>query len=531
MTAATLTAPGERAGVGAWRLVPFLLRRDRILLPVWGLLTAGLLLGGAAGAQSTYLTAAARAERFQQLQELPMFLLFQSAAFDDSLPALATQQSFAGTTLFAAIGALLLVVRHTRTEEQYGRRELLGSTAIGRNAHLAASVLTVMTGGLVIGLVGGAGLVGLGFPPAGSLLLGMVAAVASWVGAAVGALLAQFTENARAAGVAGFVLIMLLHYVRGLGHAAGAGLEWITMLSPSGWLEDVRPYAGDRWWMLLSVAAFVAALLFAAFALSSRRDLGRGLLAARAGRATAAGYLRDVFGLAWRQNTASFLTWAVAIALIGLAFGGVGTAAVTEYGNSAWMIDYAAAIGIGDPGQAFFVYVVFVFVFPIAAYAILTTLRLRSDETSGNVELLLSAPLTRGRWAAATILSTLLGSAAILVIFGLALAATSPDVDGLFALAVSLIPAVWVIAGIVVLAIGFVPRAAVALAWSALGIGIAGEILVKAGLPDLVFLATSPIAHVNPYYATPFSWLILLGIAAGAIALGLAGLGRRDLSR
>lgn len=532
MSVAAVTAPAhERAGTGAARLVPFLLRRDRVLLPVWGLLTVAVLLGAASGAESTYPTAQDRAERFEQLQELPIFLLFQSAAFNDSLPALATQQAYGGTTLFAAIGALLLVIRHTRTEEQHGRRELLGSTAIGRNAQLAASVLTVMATGLVIGLVGAAGLLGLGFPAAGSLLFGLVVTGATWVGVALGALLAQITENARAAAVAGFVLIMLLHYVRGLGHVAGDGLEWITMLSPAGWLEGVRPYAGDRWWMLLLVAGVVVLLLLTSFALSSRRDLGKGLLAIRTGRTFAAPYLRDVFGLAWRQNATSFLTWAAAIALVGIAFGSVGAEATAEYGDTPWMLEYAAAMRIDDPGQAFFVYTVFVFVFPIAAYAILTTLRLRSDETSGNVELLLSAPLTRSRWAAATILTALLGSAALTVIFGLALTVTSPGVGGLFTLTLSLIPAVWVFVGVVVLAVGFAPRAVIALAWAALGAGIAGEILVKAGLPDIVYLVSSPVGHVNPYYTTPYSWLVLLAVAALTTVLGVLGLRRRDISR
>src|SRR5699024_3153230 len=361
---------------------------------------------------------------------------------------------------------------------------------------------------------GAGGLIGLGFAAPGSLLFGLVVTGASWIGVALGALLAQVTENARAAAVTGFGLIMLLHFVRGLGPAAGAGLEWITMLSPSGWLEGVRPYADDRGWMLLPVASLVTLLLLASFAFSSRRDLGRGLLATLAGRAWAATYLRNTFSLAWRQNATSLLTWAVAFVLLGLAFGSIGTATVAEYGTSLWMREYAAALKIADPGQAFFVYTVFVFVFPIAAYGILTTLRLRSDEISGTAELLLSAPVTRGRWASATIVTALAGSAALLTIFGLALTITSPGVGGLFALTVSLVPAVWVIIGLVVLAIGVVPRAAVVVAWAVLGIGIAGEILVKAGMPDIIFLATSQIAHVSPYYTRSYSWIVLLAIAA-----------------
>lgn len=522
-------APAERGDAGAPRIVPFLLRRDRIVLPLWILGTAGLLLSSASAAGNTYPTAQARAERYQQLQELPIFVLFQSAAFDDTLPALAAQQAFGATTILAAIGAMLLVVRHTRAEEQHGRRELLGSTAIGRNAGVAATLLIVLAAGVLIGLLGIVGLAAAGLPAPGSLLLGLIVCGAAWIGAVLGAVLAQITENARTAGVAGVVLVLGLHYLRGIGHVAGPGMEWISMLSPAGWLEGVRPYAGDRWPMLLLVVGFVVLGALAALALSSRRDLGMGLLAPREGRAPAPAYLRGVFGLAWRQNATSFLTWAAAIAVVGVAFGSVGAGAMAEYADSPWIAEYAATMRISDPAQTFFVYVVFVFVFPIAAYAILTALRLRSDETTGKAELLLSVPLTRSRWAVATILAALIGPAALLIILGLSL--TAPDVNGMFPLTLSLIPAVWVIVGIVVLAIGFVPSAAFPVAWAALGIGIAGEILVKAGLPDVIYLATSPIAHVNPYYTTPTSWLVLLVITAITIALGVVGIGRRDLDR
>ena len=54
---------------------------------------------------------------------------------------------------------------------------------------------------------------------------------------------------------------------------------------------------------------------------------------------------------------------------------------------------------------------------------------------------------------------------------------------------------------------------------------------MKAGLPDVVYLATSPFAHVSPYYTTPWSPYVLLALAAALVATGLAGVARRDLPR
>jgi ABC-2 type transport system permease protein len=63
-------------------------------------------------------------------------------------------------------------------------------------------------------------------------------------------------------------------------------------------------------------------------------------------------------------------------------------------------------------------------------------------------------------------------------------------------------------------------------------VGIAGEIAVKAGLPEAVFLATSPFAHVSPYYQpTPATYLMLTGIACTLVAIGATTLRRRDIGR
>ena len=113
---------------------------------------------------------------------------------------------------------------------------------------------------------------------------------------------------------------------------------------------------------------------------------------------------------------------------------------------------------------------------------------------------------------------------------GLSITVAAPEIDGVLAVTFTLIPAVWVLIGVVTLAFGFMPRLTAPLAWVALTIGVLGEILVKAGLPDVVYLVTSPFAHVSPYYTTPWSPLVLLALAAVLIVTGLAGVRRRDLS-
>jgi ABC-2 type transport system permease protein len=93
------------------------------------------------------------------------------------------------------------------------------------------------------------------------------------------------------------------------------------------------------------------------------------------------------------------------------------------------------------------------------------------------------------------------------------------------------IPAVWVIIGIVMAAFGLAPRLIV-LGWVALaGFVFLGEFGSLFNLSQVV-MDFSPFAHVprmpgGHLAAAPMVWLT--AIAAGLIAMGLAGFRRRDL--
>ncbi|MGE5290891.1 MAG: TetR family transcriptional regulator [Micromonosporaceae bacterium] len=110
----------------------------------------------------------------------------------------------------------------------------------------------------------------------------------------------------------------------------------MAWLSPIGWAQRLRPYAGERWWTLPLAVAATAALTAAAAALSARRDLGAGLLPARAdGPATATAALRSPLALAWRLHRGTLIIWTACLALIGLVMGGVATRRLTLSASSA----------------------------------------------------------------------------------------------------------------------------------------------------------------------------------------------------
>ncbi|CAL9367999.1 Multidrug efflux system permease protein [Nocardiopsis dassonvillei] len=536
----TGTAVRPRGGrlLGGGLLARAVLRRDRVLVAVWSLCTVGIVLGGVAAAGTTYPTAADRAERWEQLRQIPMFVLFQSRAFADTAEALAAQQAFAAGTLCAALGAVLVVVRATRGEEGSGRREMLGGLPLGRHADLSAALAVALGTGLLIGAVIAAGLVAAGAPAAGSVALGAVTGAAVWTGAGLAAVAVQFTTRTGTAFGAAFGAFYLLHLVRGLGAMAGDTALWVTWAVPNGWLENVRPFAGEHWWALLPVAAWTAVAVAVAFALADRRDLGSGLFPPRGGPARAPRSLRSPFALALRAERTSLALWAGAVALTGLAMGGVGAGAMAEYADSPWVRAMAGAMNVA-PEDAFFVYVVFVFVFPIAAQAVLSLLRVRREEAAGTGELLLSAPVGRVRWALSHLAVAFLGPVVLLAALGAAVGAgsvlggggTAAGVLRFTGLTLSLVPAVWVVVAIAFLAFGAVPRLCAAVGWAALAVGILVEIAVKTGaVPEVLFLLLSPFAHVNPYYrSSEAAPLLMAALAVALCALGAWALRRRDV--
>ncbi|NYI99177.1 ABC-2 type transport system permease protein [Streptomonospora nanhaiensis] len=526
------------AAAGAARLALAALRRDRVLLAVWWLSTVGIVLGGTASARSTYPTAAARADRWEQLQQVPVFVLFQSRAFADTAEALAAQQAFGAGTMCAALGGILLVVRATRLEENSGRRELLGGLPLGRHADLAAALAVALGAGAAVAAAVAAGLVAAGAPPAGSVVLGLVTGSAAWVGAGLTAVAVQFTTRTGVAVGLAFGAFYAMHLVRGLGAMAGGSALWATWAVPNGWLENARPFAGDQWWALLLVPVWTAAVAAAALALAGRRDLGAGLLPPGSGPARAHRALRSAFALALRAERTSLALWAGAVAVAGLAMGGVGAGAMAEYATAPWTLAMAEALNIA-PRDAFFVYVVFAFVFPIAAQAVLAVLRVRREESSGTGELLLSGPVGRVRWALAYLAVALLCPAVLLAVLGVAVGTgqalggegEAADVLRFTGLTLSLVPAVWVVVAAAFLAFGALPRLCAAVGWAALAVGVLVEIAVKTGtVPEALFLLTSPFAHVNPYYrTTEAAPLLLAALAAALAALGAWALRHRDL--
>ena len=102
-------------------------------------------------------------------------------------------------------------------------------------------------------------------PVAGAVALGLATAATGLVFTAVAAVACQLAEYSRTANGLGASVVGLAFLVRAVGDSS-TGARWLSWLSPIGWAQQVRPFAGERWVPALSffliVAARVAVILF-----------------------------------------------------------------------------------------------------------------------------------------------------------------------------------------------------------------------------------------------------------------------------
>ncbi|MFP5283110.1 MAG: ABC transporter permease [Actinomycetes bacterium] len=519
---------------GTAALVRLVLRRDRVRLPVWLGAVLGLVYASAAAVQEIYATPAQRAAYAATIGSSPATVAFSGPPVAlDTVGGITVFEVSQSAVIIVGLMAIFLTVRHTRGEEEAGRAELLRAAPVGPYAPLAAAVTVVAATCLVTGAGVAAILLALRLPTAGSLLYGGSLAALGLVFTAVGAAAAQLTAHARGAlGLAGAVLAVSF-VIRAAGDVAGSPLVW---LSPIGWSQAVHAYGGDRVAPLLGSLAGAAALGTLAVGLLRRRDLGAGLLPARPGPAGAARGLATVSGLAVRLQRGAWLGWCVGLFLGGLTIGSV-SGDVSELAASNEQLGQVLG-NADDVVAAFLATVLLVLALLAGAAAVSSALRLRSEEVAGRAELLLTTGLSRWRWAGGTLLVTALGTAAVSVAGGLGLgtayAAVSGDAGQVLRLtgyALVFVPAAAVLAGLAVLLLGWLPRAAL-VAWAVLAgcfvIGWLGGLL---DLPQTV-RELSPYSHVPAVPREPLSvgpLAVLTVVAAVLTVAGLVGLRRRDL--
>lgn len=527
----------ELAGTGT--LLRFMLRRDRVRLPAW---LAGI------GLFAVYVTTAIPAaypteddlEDVLGLLDTPIGRMLVGPGYGFDEPTYETVIANGYGLYFMIIAALmsiLLVVRHTRADEQTGRAELVRASVVGRYAALTACLIVAVIANVAAALIVLAVMVGVGgFGATGSLVLGVSVGASGLVFASIATVTAQLTSYSRAASSMASAVLGAAFVVRGGGDMAQAGGSALSWCSPLGWAQQTAPFVLDRWWPLLLLLGLTVAASAAGYALVSRRDLGASFVAVRPGRARALPRLGTPFGLAARLHRASIIGWTSAVTVTGFVNGLFSDALLEESDDLPGV--FTDLFGEGDLVAGYFAYIAAFDSYLLAAFAILVVQGVRSDETRGRMESVLAAPVGRARWLGANLAVAAIGVLAMSLVVGVvsgfgAMAVTGDGsyVGDLAAAQVNLVPALWVVLALAVLAFGVLPRA-IGVAWALLGFGVfVGTFGPVLDLPQAV-LDLSPFEHPAEIPADDVAivpLVILTAVAAALVAAGLVGFGRRDI--
>lgn len=527
---------------GTGQLIRLILRRDRVLLPLWVVLLAVIPAVYVSSFETLFPTDAARLDYARASAGNAGFVALYGPLHGASLGELVAWRG-GFIPVMVALFSVLTVIRHTRAEEEAGRTELIGAATVSRHAGLAAALLVTLGANVVLALVQAPVMIAAGLPAAGSVLMALEFALAGWVFAAVAAVTAQLAGGARAARSGALVALAVAYVLRLAGDVSDMGdgaIGWLSWLSPIGWVQHMFPYGANVWWPAPLAVGVSALLVGAAVALAAHRDIGAGLVPARPGPAVAAPGLRSPLALAWRLHRGMLIGWVTGFAVLGLVFGAVAQSVADLVADSPGLAEMFTRLG-GAAGavDSFFAGVTGILGLIAAAYAVQAVLRLRDEEGTGHAEMVLTTGTSRSRWLLShavfafggPALALAVGGAIAGLVHGLAAGDVGGEVADVLGGALAQVPAVWVLAAVAAGLVGLLPKLA-PLAWGAVALCLLLLLVGTVLRLSQWVLDLSPFTHVphlpgGQATATPF--VLLTAVAALVAAAGLLGFRRRDV--
>jgi len=547
---------GPLTGAGA--LAKLALRRDRIMLPAWVYVVVIGVASNAYTFAKLYETASSRASLVASGESNPALLFLYGRLNGNSVGALTAWRYGVWGALFASLMSIFLVIRHTRGDEETGRLELIGSARVGRQAPLASAIAVAALANVVLTVLLGIVLPFLGLPAAGSLALALAIGTCGLAFAGVSAVAAQLTAGARPARGLALGALGVAFLARAVGDAAGAsGPGWLTWVLPLGWTETLRPFGGERWWVLALPLALFVACVWLSFALAAGRDHGAGLFHDRPGRPAASEALRGPFTLAGRLQWPALAGWAAGYAVLFAVCGAAAKGINQLVGTSGGLTkEFTRIGGQAEILNAYLATLMLLAGLAAAAYGVSAVLRLHSEETSGRADPVLVGSVGRARWGMSHLVIALAGAAILLAVagiatglgYGLAAGGAGTETARMLGAGLAQLPATAVLIGVAALAFGAVPDGSVAVAWTAVGLAVLLAVFGPMLQLSHWVLDVSPFTDVPKLPLSGGVWggrppgpaapggtlapvpLVWLGVVALALcAAGLAALRRRDI--
>ena len=523
-------------------LVWHLVRGNARAAAVWGLVFGVVVYSSSATYVNAYPHPAQRLALARSLStNVGLESLFGPARALDSVGGFEAWRSLGVLTIVGAVWGILTGTRMLRGEEEAGRWEvvLAGATTRGRAAGAVAVAGAVQIVEIAfvtaLGALAGASVAHL--PVSASLLLAVVLVCPAAVFLTVGLLSGQLVPTRSGAVRAAAAVFGACYLLRLVGVATGVG--WLRWLTPLGWIDATHPMTGSDQLPFLGIAALIGALLVAAVVVGGRRDLGAGLLAARAPRQGTGRLLRGPDGLAVRLARPGLSGWLVGVAVMCGVLGLVGKSVGKTASQSQFVQNLSSRLGATHTGTVTFLGFAMIMVTTMIALAGAGFVGAASDdEISGRAEAVLVRAVSRTRWLAGRV------TVALLSVTGLGLASgivlwlasrtngTGLSLSTLLGAGLNAVPVAVVVIGAGTLIDGLSPRLTSAVAYGLVAWSFLDELVGAAvGAPSWI-LDLSLLHHVALAPAADPRWstnalLVVIGLAAATT--GLVAFGRRDL--
>lgn len=520
-------------------LTRLILRRERITSTIWVLLTAGLLAFLALGMVEA-LDEASRLE-MATVMDNPAMVAMIGPLIGTSFGAFYTSMMLVFTALAVVVMNIMLVVRHTRADEEKGRYEVVRSLPTGRLANLHGAVVSAAIVNVALGLVTALAMFALGDESMclqGSLLWGALLASVGFVFAAITAVFAQLSNSSRGAMGYSFLAMGLFYMMRAIGDVSA---EALSLISPLGLIIRAEAYQGNYWWPVLVLVAISLPIVALAYRLNLTRDIDQGFLPDRQGRATGGRFVKGPFGFALKLLKTSLIVGAATIFFIGASYGTImgdidGFIEANEFYQQLLLAIEGFSLPLLFVGMINFVAAMMALI-PMLLYV----LKVRGEEKDHRAELIVATPTSRGKYLASFAVISFASSIVLQLLTGVGLWASASavlpnpeDFPIRYVVVGNLayLPALWVMIGLCIFLIGVLPKAA-SLIWGMYGLVFFLGMFGRMGdiLPDWVFYL-SPMEFVPQYPMESLSFVtmgVLTAIAAGFTALGFLGFAKRDI--
>lgn len=440
--------------------------------------------------------------------------------------------------VFAAVWGSFAAVAALRGEEDSGRSETLLALPVGRRVLDGSALSAIAASAVVLWAFLLVGLLAAGLAGGGSLALAVAVIAVAPVFVGVGALASQLAATRRRALELSLGVLVLTFLIRVVADTV-SGVGWLRWLSPLGWAEEIRPFAGARPWVLVLPLLATAALVLGALRIARERDIGTGLMKPADSRDPRLGLLSSPGAQAVREDLSSLAAWLIAVGWFALIVGVI-SRSISSAGISASLRAQFAKLGAGSiiTPSGYLGFAFLLFVLAVSLFACSQIGAARTEELQGRLETVFALPVGRRRWLVERLVVAVGGilvislAAGVLAWLGAAIVGVTVSFPRLMLASVNCVTVATLFLGIGAAAYALAPRIGAAIAYAAVTAAFLWQLFGSLlGAPSWL-VRLSPFEHIGLVPDATFkpgagAVMVLIGVACAAVAA--LCLGRRDI--